>query len=171
MAAIAIGGIFMLCISSAVGGGLRFIQTKDKDVRADQVSSDATPTPTPTPTSTIHKSRFYTFTALAPESDGPNSCRGKIHAQQAIGGAVVHDLDALHAAFPDGLSAPAEFDPSCCLEFENLNLESMSYTLFGETHTKSNIKGDTKQVLNLSETRGTTTECATDINAKFKILE
>ena len=65
--------------------------------------------------------------------------------------------------------------PSCCLEFENLNLESLSYTLFGETRTKSNIKGDTKQVLNLSETRAITggeqTACATDISAKFTILE
>ena len=31
MAAIAIGGVFMLCISSAVGGGLLFIRTKDQD--------------------------------------------------------------------------------------------------------------------------------------------
>jgi hypothetical protein len=161
MAAIAIGGVFMLCISSAVGGGLLFIRTKDKDVRADQVSSDAEPK--------LSKPFFYKLT----KQHQPNSC----------GGDVLYSMEAESM----DLSADIKLDdvsssilsrgevPSCCLEFENLNLESLSYTLFGETRTKSNIKGDTKQVLNLSETRAITggeqTACATDISAKFTILE
>lgn len=161
MAAIAIGGVFMLCISSAVGGGLLFIRTKDQDVRADQVSSDAE--------SKLSKPFFYKLT----KQHQPNSC----------GGDVLYSMEAKSM----DLSADIKLDdvsssilsrgevPSCCLEFENLNLESLSYTLFGETRTKSNIKGDTKQVLNLSETRAITggeqTACATDISAKFTILE
>ena len=161
MAAIAIGGVFMLCISSAVGGGLLFIRTKNQDVRADQVASDAE--------SKLSKPFFYKLT----KQHQPNSCGGEV-------------LYSLQSETMD-LSADIKLDdvsssilsrgevPSCCLEFENLNLESLSYTLFGETRTKSNIKGDTKQVLNLSETRAITggeqTACATDISAKFTILE
>ena len=154
MAAIAIGGVFMLCISSAVGGGLLFIRTKNQDVPAEPKYS---------------KPFFYKLT----KQHQPNSC----------GGEVLHSLQSNTM----DLSADIKLDdvsssilsrgevPSCCLEFENLNLESLSYTLFGETRTKSNIKGDTKQVLNLSETRAITggeqTACATDISAKFTILE
>ena len=161
MAAIAIGGVFMLCISSAVGGGLLFIRTKDQDVRADQVASDAEPK--------LSKPFFYKLT----KQHQPNSCGGEV-------------LYSLQSNTMD-LSADIKLDdvsssilsrnevPSCCLEFDNLNLESLSYTLFGETRTKSNIKGDTKQVLKLSETRAITggeqTACATDISAKFTILE
>ena len=161
MAAIAIGGVFMLCISSAVGGGLLFIRTKNQDVRADQVAPDAE--------SKLSKPFFYKLT----KQHQPNSC----------GGDVLYSMEAESM----DLSADIKLDdvsssilsrgevPSCCLEFENLNLESLSYTLFGETRTKSNIKGDTKQVLNLSETRAITggeqTACATDISAKFTILE
>ena len=161
MAAIAIGGVFMLCISSAVGGGLLFIRTKNQDVRADQVAPDAE--------SKLSKPFFYKLT----KQHQPNSCGGEV-------------LYSLQSETMD-LSADIKLDdvsssilsrgevPSCCLEFENLNLESLSYTLFGETRTKSNIKGDTKQVLNLSETRAITggeqTACATDISAKFTILE
>tara|TARA_Y100000385_G_scaffold204535_1_gene211877 strand:- start:1536 stop:2021 length:486 start_codon:yes stop_codon:yes gene_type:complete len=161
MAAIAIGGVFMLCISSAVGGGLIFIRTKNQDVRADQVASDAE--------QKLSKPFYHKLT----KQHQPSSCAGE----------VLYSLQSESA----NLSADIKLDdvsssilsrgevPSCCLEFENLNLESLSYTLFGETHTKSNIKGDTKQVLNLSETRAITggeqTACATDISAKFKILE
>ena len=151
----------MLCISSAVGGGLLFIRTKDQDVRADQVASDAEPK--------LSKPFFYKLT----KQHQPNSCGGEV-------------LYSLQSNTMD-LSADIKLDdvsssilsrnevPSCCLEFDNLNLESLSYTLFGETRTKSNIKGDTKQVLKLSETRAITggeqTACATDISAKFTILE
>jgi hypothetical protein len=161
MDAIAIGVVFMSCISTAAGG-LLFIQTKDKDVRADQVSSDAAEPK-------LSKPLFYKLT----KQHQPNSCGGDV-------------LYSLHSTTMD-LSADIKIDdvsssilsrgevPSCCLEFENLNLDSLSYTLFGETRTKSNIKGDTKQVLNLSETRAITggeqTACATDISAKFTILE
>ena len=154
MAAIAIGGVFMLCISSAVGGGLLFIRTKDQDVPAEPKLS---------------KPFFYKLT----KQHQPNSCGGEV-------------LYSLQSKTMD-LSADIKLDdvsssilsrnevPSCCLEFDNLNLESLSYTLFGETRTKSNIKGDTKQVLNLSETRaiagGEQTACATDISGEFTILE
>tara|TARA_B110000444_G_scaffold26897_1_gene22220 strand:+ start:151 stop:615 length:465 start_codon:yes stop_codon:yes gene_type:complete len=154
MAAIAIGGVFMLCISSAVGGGLLFIRTKDQDVPAEPKLS---------------KPFFYKLT----KQHQPNSCGGEV-------------LYSLQSNTMD-LSADIKLDdvsssilsrnevPSCCLEFDNLNLESLSYTLFGETRTKSNIKGDTKQVLNLSETRaiagGEQTACATDISGEFTILE
>ena len=154
MAAIAIGGVFMLCISSAVGGGLLFIRTKDQDVPAEPKLS---------------KPFFYKLT----KQHQPNSCGGEV-------------LYSLQSNTMD-LSADIKLDdvsssilsrnevPSCCLEFDNLNLESLSYTLFGETRTKSNIKGDTKQVLNLSETRaiagGEQTACATDISGESTILE
>ena len=105
------------------------------------------------------------------------------HETNSCGGNVLYSLES------EGLDLSADINlddvsssvlsrgepPSCCLEFENLKLESLTYTLFGETQTKSNIKGNTKQVLDLSETRNITggqqTQCATDISAKFKILE
>lgn len=159
MAAIAIGVVFMSCISTAAGGGLFFIQSKKQE--DSQVASDAEPK--------YSKPFFYKLT----KQHQPNSCGGDV-------------LYSLQSNTMD-LSADIKIDdvssstlsrgevPSCCLEFENLNLDSLSYTLFGETRTKSNIKGDTKQVLNLSETRAITggeqTACATDISAKFTILE
>ena len=163
MAAIAIGGVFMLCISSAVGGGLLFIRTKNQDspVEASQEASDAEPK--------LSKPFFYKLT----KQHQPNSCGGEVlHSLQS----KTMDLSA-DIKIEDVSSSILSRNevPSCCLEFENLNLESLSYTLFGETRTKSNIKGDTKQVLNLSETRAITggeqTACATDISAKFTILE
>ena len=148
----------MICavssLSASVGGGLLFIRTKNQDVRAEQKLS---------------KPFYHKLT--------------KQHQPSSCGGEVLYSLQSKSA----NLSADIKLDdvsssilsrgevPSCCLEFENLNLESLSYTLFGETRTKSNIKGDTKQVLNLSETRAITggeqTACATDISAKFTILE
>lgn len=159
MAAIAIGGVFMLCISSAVGGGLLFIRTKNQDSPVE--ASDAEPK--------LSKPFFYKLT----KQHQPNSCGGEVlHSLQSN----TMDLSA-DIKIEDVSSSILSRNevPSCCLEFDNLNLESLSYTLFGETRTKSNIKGDTKQVLNLSETRAITggeqTACATDISAKFTILE
>ena len=161
MAAIAIGVVFMSCISTAAGGGLLFIQSKKQE--DPQVASDAEPK--------LSKPFFYKLT--------------KKHEKKSCGGEVLHstkgsnvDLNADAYFELDGVSSSIISrgeDPSCCLEFENLNLESLSYTLFGEKHTKTNVKGNTKQVLDLSETRaitgGSETACASDISAKFTILE
>jgi len=151
----------MLCISSAVGGGLLFIRTKNQDVRADQVSPDAEPK--------LSKPFFYKLT----KQHQPTSCGGEVLYSLQLENMDLSSDIKLDDVSSSSLSRGEP--PSCCLEFENLNLESLSYTLFGETRTKSNIKGDTKQVLNLSETRAITggeqTACATDISAKFTILE
>ena len=154
MAAIAIGGVFMLCISSTVGGGLLFIRTKNQDVPAEPKYS---------------KPFFYKFT----KQHEPNSCGGQVlYSTESESMDLTTDIK-----LEDVSSSILSRDelPSCCLEFENLNLDSLSYTLFGEKHTKTNVKGNTKQVLDLSETRaitgGSETACASDISAKFTILE
>ena len=161
MAAIAIGVVFMSCISTAAGGGLLFIQSKKQE--DPQVASDAEPK--------LSKPFFYKFT----KQHQPTSCGGEV-LHSTKGSNVDLNADAYFEL--DGVSSSIISrgeDPSCCLEFENLNLESLSYTLFGEKHTKTNVKGNTKQVLDLSETRaitgGSETACASDISAKFTILE
>jgi len=161
MAAIAIGVVFMSCISTAAGGGLLFIQSKKQE--DPQVASDAEPK--------LSKPFFYKLT----KQHQPNSCGGEV-LHSTKGSNVDLNADAYFEL--DGVSSSIISrgeDPSCCLEFENLNLESLSYTLFGEKHTKTNVKGNTKQVLDLSETRaitgGSETACASDISAKFTILE
>ena len=161
MAAIAIGVVFMSCISTAAGGGLLFIQSKKQE--DPQVASNAEPK--------LSKPFFYKLT----KQHQPNSCGGEV-LHSTKGSNVDLNADAYFEL--DGVSSSIISrgeDPSCCLEFENLNLESLSYTLFGEKHTKTNVKGNTKQVLDLSETRaitgGSETACASDISAKFTILE
>ena len=161
MAAIAIGVVFMSCISTAAGGGLLFIQSKKQE--DPQVASNAEPK--------LSKPFFYKLT----KQHQPTSCGGEVlHSTKGsnvdLNADVYFELEDVSSS----ILSRGEL-PSCCLEFENLNLESLSYTLFGEKHTKTNVKGNTKQVLDLSETRaitgGSETACASDISAKFTILE
>jgi hypothetical protein len=165
MAAIAIGVVFVSCISSAAGGGFFFIESKKQErlYAAQQQREAAEPK--------LSKPFFYKLT----KQHQPNSCGGEV-LHSTKGSNVDLNADAYFEL--DGVSSSIISrgeDPSCCLEFENLNLESLSYTLFGEKHTKTNVKGNTKQVLDLSETRaitgGSETACASDISAKFTILE
>ena len=159
MAAIAIGVVFMSCISTAAGGGLLFIQSKKQE--DPQVASNAEPK--------LSKPFFYKFT----KQHQPTSCGGEVlYSMESDSMDLTIDIKLEDVS--SSILSRGEL-PSCCLEFENLNLDSLSYTLFGEKHTKTNVKGDTKQVLDLSETRaitgGSETACASDISAKFTILE
>ena len=159
MAAIAIGVVFMSCISTAAGGGLLFIQSKKQE--DPQVASNAEPK--------LSKPFFYKLT----KQHQPTSCGGEVlYSMESDSMDLTTDIKLEDVS--SSILSRGEL-PSCCLEFENLNLESLSYTLFGEKHTKTNVKGNTKQVLDLSETRaitgGSETACASDISAKFTILE
>ena len=163
MAAIAIGVVFMSCISTAAGGGLLFIQSKKQEDPqvASKEASDAEPK--------YSKPLFYKLT----KQHEPNSCGGEVlYSLESESLDLTADIKLEDVS--SSILSRGEL-PSCCLEFENLNLDSLSYTLFGEKHTKTNVKGDTKQVLDLSETRaitgGSETACASDISAKFTILE
>ena len=164
MAAIAIGVVFMSCICSAAGGGL-FLQLESKKQErlyaAQQQREAAEPK--------YSKPLFYKLT----KQHEPNSCGGEVlYSLESESLDLTADIKLEDVS--SSILSRGEL-PSCCLEFENLNLDSLSYTLFGEKHTKTNVKGDTKQVLDLSETRaitgGSETACATDISAKFTILE
>jgi hypothetical protein len=159
MAAIAIGVVFMSCISTAAGGGLLFIQSKKQE--DPQVASDAEPK--------YSKPFGYKLT----KQHQPTSCGGEVlYSMESDSMDLTIDIKLEDVS--SSILSRGEL-PSCCLEFENLNLDSLSYTLFGEKHTKTNVKGNTKQVLDLSETRaitgGSETACASDISAKFTILE
>jgi hypothetical protein len=163
MAAIAIGVVFVSCISSAAGGGFFFIESKKQErlYAAQQQREAAEPK--------LSKPFFYKLT----KQHQPNSCGGEVlHSLESESLDLTADIKLEDVS--SSILSRGEL-PSCCLEFENLNLDSLSYTLFGEKHTKTNVKGDTKQVLDLSETRaitgGSETACATDISAKFTILE